>query len=236
MKHSIILRKLLCVIVSMCALFWSSIYAYAKYYPENRDNIYVHMQTDQKTVALTFDDGPHPQKTQKILDVLKKYGVRATFFVIGENAKKYPEQLQMIVADGHEIGNHTYDHKSLYKQSEDTLCQSVEKCKQTIKEITGIETVYFRPPEGYMNDAIAMSMNHKGYNVILWRVDTYDWKGLSGDQIAKNVLNTVKNGDIILMHDYIWRKSYTEKALDIIIPELQKQGYSFVTASEVISS
>ena len=209
---------------------------YAKYYPDNIDNIYVHQNTDEKTIALTFDDGPHPTKTDAILAVLKKYGVKATFFVIGENAQQCPDVLQRIYEQGHEIGNHTYDHKSIYKIKNDTLLCSVKKCEQIIYQITGKKTVFFRPPEGYLNDFIAESMFRAGYDVILWRVDTYDWKGRSANDIYNTVLNTVKCGDIILMHDYISRVSYTPEALDKIIPALIYKGYKFVTVSELIDN
>ena len=207
---------------------------YAKYYPDNVDNIYVHRNTNEKIVALTFDDGPHPYKTDKILDVLKKYGVKATFFVIGENVEQCPDILKRISNEGHEIGNHTYDHKSIYKLQSDTLLDSVRKCEESIYRITGKKPILFRPPEGYLNDAIALSMYHAGYDVILWRVDTYDWKGRSATDIYKTVLNSAKCGDIILMHDYVSRSSHTAEALDMIIPALIDKGYKFVTVSQLI--
>ncbi len=217
----------------MLCLSIFNISIHAKYYPDNKDNIYVHKQTEKKTVALTFDDGPHPIKTRKVLDVLKKHDVKATFFIIGENAQKNPEIVQEIAAMGHEIGNHTFDHKSVYKLPEKTLVESVKKCENIIKQITGQKTVLFRPPEGFMNDGIASAMQKQGYDVILWRVDTYDWKGRSAIDIYKTVTQNVKCGDIILMHDYIWRKSNTAEALDLIIDELKKQGYEFVTISKM---
>lgn len=210
--------------------------AQAKYYPENKDNIYVHKRTDQKTIALTFDDGPHPEKTEKILEVLDKYGIKATFFIIGENAEQNPDIVKKISEMGHEIGNHTYDHKSIYKLSGERILQSVKKCEDIIKNITGSKTTLFRPPEGYLDDTIASSMLGQGYDVILWRVDTYDWQGKSAEAIYSSVVKNVKCGDIILMHDYISRKSNTAQALDMIIPTLIDKGYEFVTISNLIDS
>ena len=109
-------------------------------------------------------------------------------------------------------------------------------CEQEIFNVTGKRTVLFRPPEGYLNDAIATQMLDEGYDVILWRVDTYDWKGKSAKEIADNVISNVKCGDIVLMHDYIWRRSNTAQALDILIPHLLSEGYEFVTISELIDS
>ena len=217
-------------------LFTFTVKADAKYYHENTENVYVHKSTQQKQIALTFDDGPHPQKTNMILDVLSRYDIKATFFVIGENAKNNPDIISRISEDGHEIGNHTYDHKSLYKQSESDIISNVRKCEDEIYKVTGKRTVLFRPPEGYLNDNIASLLLTEGYDVILWRVDTYDWKGKSADDIATNVIKNVKCGDIVLMHDYIWRKSNTAQALDLIIPQLLSDGYEFVTVSELIEA
>lgn len=206
----------------------------AKYYHDNKDNVYVHKNTEEKLVALTFDDGPHEVKTEKILAVLDKYKVKATFFVIGQNAEKNPQLVKKAAELGHEIGNHTYDHKSIYKLSGEILCEDVEKCSNVIKGITGKKPKLFRPPEGFMNDTIASAVAENGYDVILWKVDTYDWKGKSAAEISSNVIRSVKSGDIILMHDYIWRQSHTDQALDIIIPQLLERGYKFVTVSELI--
>ena len=210
-----------------------SINANAQYYFDNKDNVYVHKSTDEMKLAFSFDDGPHPKKTAQILSVLKKHGIKATFFVIGQNAEKYPEIVQMI-AEGHEIANHTYDHKSIYKLDSDALISDVNNCSDVIEKITGKRPTLFRPPEGYMNDTIAHQMKGQGYNVILWKVDTYDWKGRSASDIFDSVSKSVKCGDIILMHDYIWRKSNTADAVDMLIPYLKRQGYEFLTVSELL--
>ena len=124
----------------------------------------------------------------------------------------------MIAADGHEIANHTYDHKSIYKLDLAALINDVSNCSDVIEKITGTRPSLFRPPEGYMNDTIAHHMKGQGYNVILWKVDTYDWKGRSATDIFKSVSENVRCGDIILMHDYIWRTSHTAEAVDMLIP------------------
>lgn len=196
----------------------------------------MHKSTEDKKIALTFDDGPHPVKTEMILNVLRKYNVKGTFFTIGQNAERYPEVLQKVMAEGHEIANHTYDHKSIYKLNESELQLSVRKCSKIIYEITGEEPKLFRPPEGFMNDNIARFMDSEGYNVILWKIDTYDWKGRSSEDIYQTVTTKINCGDIILMHDYIWRKSHTPEALDIIIPKLLSEGYEFFTVSELIAN
>ena len=234
LKHLIKYRKYLGLFLLITALNALSVNAYAKYYPDNRDNVYVRLNTKEKVLALTFDDGPHPTKTPQILDVLEKYGVKATFFMIGENVRLYPEVARKVAESGHEIGNHTYDHRSLYNMNDDEIKEQVRSCKEEIYSVTGKTAKLFRPPEGFMNDKIAFSMKDLGYNVILWGVDTYDWKGKSSFDIVKTVTDNTSGGDIILMHDYISKKSNTSKALDVIIPLLIERGYRFVCVSEFL--
>ena len=169
MKRSISFLSSAAIIV--LAVLTGQTYIYAKYYHDNQDNVFVHKNTEEKIVALTFDDGPHEIKTEKILAVLDIYNVKATFFVIGQNAEKNPDILKKVVRAGHEIGNHTYDHKSIYKLSDGSLSDDVEKCSVVIEGIIGERPKLFRPPEGFMNDSIASTVGKKGYDVILWKVD-----------------------------------------------------------------
>lgn len=236
MKPLISCRSVIVFVITLAILPVFAANISAKYYPDNTGNVYVHKSTEDKKIALTFDDGPHPSKTEQILNVLKKYKVKGTFFTIGQNAERYPEILQKIMAEGHEIANHTYDHKSIYKLSEREIQLSVQKCSKIIREITGVEPKLFRPPEGFMNDNIARFMDQDGYNVILWKIDTYDWKGRSAEDIYQTVVSKIHCGDIILMHDYIWRKSNTPEALDLIIPRLLSEGYEFLCVSELLAS
>ena len=236
MKLSTNYRSILSALLSLVLFFSFTSKANAQYYPDNKDNVYVHQNTAEKKIALTFDDGPHPSKTPKILDVLDKYGVKATFFVIGENAKLYPDVLRDVHARGHEIGNHTFSHKCINKMSFSSLLETVSKCNEAIKEITGEKPVFFRPPQGYVNDGIAEQLYSEGYDVILWRVDTYDWQGRSAEKIYNSVIKSVKCGDIILMHDFISYESHTAEALELIIPKLISDGYEFVTVSELIDN
>lgn len=234
MRRSITYRSL-SLLLSIIVFLTFGLEASAKYYHDNTANIYVHKKTDKKIVALTFDDGPHEKKTEQILSILDKYKVKATFFVIGENAQKNPAILRKTYEAGHEIGNHTYDHKSIYKLCGDAVAEEVDKCSQVIESIIGTRPSLFRPPEGFMNDSLAKIVGDHGYNVILWKVDTYDWKGKSAQDIFTNVIKNIKNGDVILMHDYIWRESHTAQALDILIPYMLEQGYEFRTVSDLIS-
>ena len=200
-------------------------------------NEYYFYRNEDNKIALTFDDGPHPIYTPQILDLLDKYNIKATFFIIGINAVNYKDTLNEIVKRGHEIGNHTFSHTILRDKSASEIICEVEKCRQKIYDISGENTILFRPPGGLMahldpEDAELL----EGYDIILWNVDTLDWAHNSPAKIYDCVINKTKSGDIILMHDYIGYNSPTLKALELIIPALMEKGYKFVTVSELISS
>lgn len=196
-------------------------------------NIYHRRPNSQKKIALTFDDGPHPKYTREILDILDEYGIKATFFVIGVNADNYPDTLEETVRRGHEIGNHTYTHPHVSYLNTSNLKNELEKCESAIFEHTDYHTKLFRPPEGMIDAAVKNVTCEMDYKVILWNIDTRDWAHTPSEDIAKNVLNNVKSGDIILMHDYIFN-SPTPKALRMFLPKLIEEGYKFVVISELI--
>lgn len=190
-------------------------------------------QGDEARIALTFDDGPHPLYTAQILDILAEYDVRATFFVIGENADLYPELLQRTVTEGHEIGNHTQTHP-LKNLSSEQMEKELSDCETTIAEWIDCRPRLFRPPGGIISGTVtALAENHR-YRVILWSIDTRDWAHTPVEQIAKTVLDDAGAGDIILMHDGIKSNSPTPQALRIVIPALLARGYRFVTVSELL--
>lgn len=190
---------------------------------------------DKNYIALTFDDGPHPIYTERILDVLAEYGVRATFFQIGENLVYYGATGARVADAGHEIGNHTYTHRNLQKLKDPSIVEEILLCERAIKETTGVMPRLFRPPEGTKETRLCDILERLGYAPIYWSIDTYDWKGKSAEEIANGVIKKVKSGDIILMHDFTSLKSQADKALRIMIPALLKQGYQFVTVSELLS-
>lgn len=190
--------------------------------------------TGNKKIALTFDDGPHPRYTIQILDILAEYGIKATFFEVGENVIYYPEAARRVATEGHEIGNHTYTHPHIKNLNEDQLREETKMCESAIIEITGIKPKIFRPPEGVVDSAVKTWADRNGYSVVLWSVDTRDWAGTAVAEIVKNVDNNVKPGSIILMHDYVSRRSHTIEALKQIIPLLLNKGYQFVTVSELM--
>ena len=188
-----------------------------------------------KKIAITFDDGPHPRYTEKILDILNRYDIKATFFVIGVNIENYPEAFRKIYENGHEIANHSYSHASEKDACMEFAINEIEKCEQIIYNNIGIKPKLFRPPQGIFSSEIEKAASKKDYSIILWSIDTKDWAHNSPQNIMKSINDNIRGGDIILMHDYISGKNTTCDALEIIIPNLLKKGYEFVTVSELIS-
>ena len=177
-------------------------------------------------IALTFDDGPS-KYTNAIVELLKENDCNATFFVLGNKVAHYTSTLQNMLKNGNEIGNHSYNHKWLSRLSSDRIKEQIEKTQMIIQDNTGYTPTLLRPTYGAVNNKIR---NNTDLDIILWTVDTMDWKIKNSKNIASNAIPKIKDGSIILMHDTYER---TLKALKIMIPELKKQGYQFVTVSEL---
>ncbi len=202
-------------------------------YNENQ-TVYSSNANNGNKIALTFDDGPHPKMTPKILDLLNKYGIKATFFVIGVNVDNYPEPLDRILSEGHEIGNHTNSHSILKSIDKKRINEEIELCEEKVSKITGEPTKILRPPCGMYDASLVNIANQNGYKIILWNIDTHDWAHMPKSEIVKNVSNKVKGGDIILCHDYISGENHTVEALEVLIPMLLKNGFEFVTVSQLL--
>ncbi|MBQ7383228.1 MAG: polysaccharide deacetylase family protein [Clostridia bacterium] len=185
-------------------------------------------------IALTFDDGPHPIYTPKILEILEEYGVSATFFVIGKNVENYPDAFRAILDSGCEIGNHTYTHKNMEGMNDREIRDELEQTEAAVAKACERRLSLLRPPEGSCGAPLERVSVERGYDVILWSIDTLDWAHTPSDIIARRVLSNAHDGDIILMHDYVSHGSTTLEALRIIIPELLARGYEFVTVSELL--
>lgn len=192
--------------------------------------------TDEKLIALTFDDGPHPYRTEEILDILLKNDVRATFFVVGQNAIYYPDVLKMTAYRGHEIGNHTFSHAPPSKLCEKSLVREISAAEEAILSACGEKPTVFRPPEGACFEYVGTASKKLGYSVILWNIDTRDWAHTSSRDIILNIKKNIRPGSIILFHDYISGESHTAEALSDVIPYLKGEGYRFVTVSELLAS
>lgn len=181
-----------------------------------------------KKIAITFDDGPHPSYTEQLLDGLKERGVHATFFVTGEHAGLHPEIIKRMQNEGHLIGNHTYSHIQLTKNNREDFKEELIMTNKVIKEITGEEVQYVRPPYGSWDKSFEKELN---MFPVLWTVDPLDWSSKNVTGITRKIVTNTKENDIILMHDY-FETSVTAalKAID----ELQEKGYTFVTVDEIL--
>lgn len=206
-------------------------------YYEERGDIVWEVPTEDKCIAFTFDDGPDHRQTTEILDVLDQYNAKATFFVVGTRVEKHPEIVQMQLARGHEIGNHSYRHPSFQGMSKSNMQNELSRTQQAIFQATGYKAVLFRPPGGFYNEALINVSKQNDLQFILWswHQDTKDWKAPGVDRMVKKVLAGARSGDIVLMHDFVANSTQTIEALKQILPELKKQGYSFVTVSELLS-
>ncbi len=182
---------------------------------------------DDKVVALTFDDGPS-KYTDQILDILKKYNACGTFFLIGNKVEFYSDTLRRMLEEGSEIGNHSYDHKLLTRLSKEAFQEEINKTQMAIKKVTGFTPTLFRPTYGGYNNTLK---SYTDLKFVLWDVDSRDWQVKSKEKILKNVLPNVKSGSIVLMHD---NHEYSVNALEDMIESLKKQGYKFVTVTELL--
>ena len=196
--------------------------------------VYRSVATDKKQIALTFDDGPHPSLTPKILEILAKHHVSATFFMVGQNVINYPQAARSVINAGHEVGNHTFTHPHIATLGDASIMDEIGRCEDALEELCEYRPHLLRTPEGAVSASLERCLADEDYILVLWSLDTRDWDNKSTACIVQTVLDNVKPGDIILMHDYIGYHSKTPEALDVIIPALLAQGYEFVTVSELL--
>lgn len=185
-----------------------------------------------KVVALTFDDGPSNEFTKKYVDILKSMNVKATFFVVGKNAAKFPALLKYISENGNEIGIHSYSHYYMPKMKPEQMTDELYKTQKIIVDATGSKSSLFRPPYGAFNTTLLEISDALGLHVVLWNVDPYDWMKPGIQNIVNRIISRTKDGSIILMHE---GKPETLAALPKIIEKLKSEGYGFVTISELLN-
>ena len=209
-----------------------------RFYYEKRGEIIWEVPTDRKVIALTFDDGPDRDKTPQILALLKQYQAKATFFVLGNRVEKFPEIVMQESLEGHEIGNHSYDHSSFLNIPKEKLLLELNLTQDAIYKAIGQKATLFRPPGGNYSETSVNICKENELLMVLWSwdQDTKDWASPDVNTIVNRVLSNIHNGDIILMHDYVYKGTNTVEALKILLPELIKRGYSFVTVSELLSN
>lgn len=184
--------------------------------------------SESKKIALTFDDGPHPVYTEKMLEVLEREQVPATFFLLGQNIEIYGDLVKEIARQGHLIGNHTFHHVQITTLTTEQACEEIDRTNQLIEDLTGQGTEYVRPPFGTWNKGLEAELD---MIPVMWTIDTLDWTTGNVDWIVNQVVKNAGENDIILMHD-----SYksTVQAVERIIALLKADGFEFVTVDEVI--
>ncbi len=195
--------------------------------------LYDMVRTVRPVVALTFDDGPHATLTPKLLDILAREHVHATFFVLGTNVSLYPDIARRIVAEGHEIANHSWNHPSLPKVSAERLDRELRRTTELIEQTTGQKVTMMRPTYGALNDRVKKALlNDYKLDVILWSVDPRDWKRPGASVVARRMVSGAHPGAILLAHDI---HPGTIEAVPQVISDLKAKGYSFATMSELLA-
>jgi peptidoglycan-N-acetylglucosamine deacetylase len=193
----------------------------------------------EKVVALTFDDGPSPLYTPQIMALFKQYQAHGTFFVMGCKVEQYPRLVQALLRNGHEVGNHSFSHPRLTKEDQISRERELERTCLDL-DLLGCpqKSRCFRPPYSAYDDRLKTYLAHTNRRLVMWSVDSGDWRGLPTPDIIKNVLTRVRNGSIIIFHDsceQAWANRHpTVEALKTILPALQAAGYRMVTVSELL--
>jgi peptidoglycan-N-acetylglucosamine deacetylase len=191
------------------------------------------VNVDGPYIAMTFDDGPSGPNTPRLLDLAAKTHIKLTFFLIGENAAHYPKLVQRELAEGHEVGNHSYTHPDLAKMTDDAIRSEIQKTQDAIISASGYRPILMRPPYGAMTARQRLWVAHDfGFKIILWSVDPLDWKRPGPDVVASRIIAAARPGSIILSHDI---HSQTVDAMPTVFDTLLAKGYKFVTVSELLA-
>lgn len=191
------------------------------------------VDSKDKKVALSFDAAWGNEDTKKILKILKKHNVHVTFFMTGGWIESYPDDVKAIAKAGHDLGNHSENHKQMSQLSKEQCKEELMKPHEKVKKLTGTDMILFRPPYGDYNNTVVETTNENGYYCIQWDVDSLDWKDYGADSIVNTVLNHkhLGNGSIILCHN---GAKYTAQALERLIEGLKEKGYEIVPISKLI--
>ena len=224
---------MLLAIITILIVSW--VLFYASY--SIRAGIYIRsicfVKNQENGIALTFDDGPDPVMTPRVLDVLKKHGAKATCFIIGSKAREYPHIVKRIKEEGHEIGNHSHYHRrSFPMQSTTTIRQEIEACSRVIKEITGDDVTLFRPPFGVTNAMIANAVRQTGLLSTGWSIRSLDTMGHETQRVTNRVTRKLKSGSIVLLHD---NRSGASELIESIMEHTQRNKFKTLTISELIN-
>lgn len=206
-----------------------------------RSGTFYHLNTKEKVVALTFDDGPSPIWTPRILEALKKSGIKATFFMLGKHVQDYPDIARRVAQDGHDIGIHSYNHQNLIYSKKEEVARDITYTALIIKNITGKTTMLFRPPKAWLSKREKKQLKKLGYEIILWSLNSKDWVTFDDKYIIRYILRHIQPGDIILFHDSGGalrieggNRSETVSTIPILAEKLRERGYRFATITELL--
>jgi peptidoglycan/xylan/chitin deacetylase (PgdA/CDA1 family) len=208
-------------------------YTIPKVPPPGARNTYSSVNVNGPYIAITFDDGPHPTNTPRLLNILAQRNIKATFFVVGQLAKEYPQIIRRILAEGHEIANHTLTHPTLTRISDDRIRRELGETHKALVDIAGYHTRLFRPPGGATNARLKEWFhNEYGYSTILWTVDPQDWKRPGVSVVTSRLVNGARPGAILLCHDL---HAPTVDAMPGTLDQLLAKGFKFVTVSQLLN-
>ena len=206
---------------------------------DNRENVSVISSgtVHDKWIALTFDDGPYPPYTDRLLDVLKAKRVHATFFLVAEQAQQYPELVRRMTAEGHTVGLHAFRHRDFLKLTEEEKRKDLEQGKNLLRDITGKDPVYWRPPHGFRDFSVMETAAAQNLTVVNWSVIPRDWTGIDSQEIYRRVMDKAEDGAIVLLHDgdspgYKASRQATVDAVAPLIDSLREKGYHLVSLEE----
>lgn len=206
---------------------------------DNRENVSVISsgKVHDKWIALTFDDGPYPPYTDRLLDVLKAKKVHVTFFLVAEQAQQYPELVRRMTAEGHTVGLHAFRHRDFLKLTEEEKRKDLEQGKNLLRDITGKNPVYWRPPHGFRDFSVMETAAAQNLTVVNWSVIPRDWTGIDSQEIFRRVMDKAEDGAIVLLHDgdspgYRASRQDTVDAVTPLIDSLREKGYHLVSLEE----
>ena len=197
------------------------------------------VNTNEKAIALTYDDGPKSPYTDHLLDVLREFNAKATFFTIGENVKDNIETTRRMIAEGHELGNHSYSHKKLVNVGFKTICSEIQKTDDLLSDLGVQSKIHFRAPYGLKRIRLPWELARKQKTNVLWDVDPKDYETADPEKIANSIVTNIRPGSIVLLHDGDGDgnadRTQTVAATKIVLEKLQQEGYQFKTVSELMS-
>jgi peptidoglycan-N-acetylglucosamine deacetylase len=192
----------------------------------------VRLETDERIVALTFDDGPHPVRTPQILEVLDRHHVKATFFMMGRNVERFPAVARQVLLAGHEIGNHSYSHPKLVFMFPSRVCEEIERTDALLRGIGVVGDIHFRPPHAAKFIVLPWVLARLNKLTVLGDVDPEEWRGHRADVMTRAILRQVRPGSIVGLHDLMGVE--TVRTVENVIPALSAQGYRFATVSTLM--